>query len=308
MTVLAANRSPVTIGVDGSPCALEAARWAGEEARSHTCPLRVVHASVWSLAGHLLPPASLNGHRQTLLDEQRRWTREAGEAAREAAPGVEVVERLVLGEPATVLIGESQRAREVVLAPCGLHGPAAGLVGSTALTVTQHAACTVVVIRGSALGDPRGPVVVGVDGSASSDAAVEFAVKHAAHGAVPLVAVQVWSDARISEQEGQVGSALDWARVKAEQEQLLARRLVIWQGRYPGLEIRRVVAKDRPVRQLVEVATDARLLVVGARGRGGSSGMPLGSTSQSLLYVAPCPVAIVRQSRLSGLCRGQRAR
>jgi nucleotide-binding universal stress UspA family protein len=40
-------------------------------------------------------------------------------------------------------------------------------------------------------------------------------------------------------------------------------------------------------------AAGARLLVVGARGRGGIRGM-LGSTSQSLLYVAPCPLAIVR--------------
>jgi nucleotide-binding universal stress UspA family protein len=96
------HESPVTVGIDGSPCALDAARWAGEEARSQTCPLHVVHASVWSMAGHLLHPASLNAHRQRLLDEQRRRTREAGKAVREAAPGVEVIERLVLGEPAAM--------------------------------------------------------------------------------------------------------------------------------------------------------------------------------------------------------------
>jgi nucleotide-binding universal stress UspA family protein len=304
------HESPVTVGIDGSPCALDAAQWAGAEARSLTCPLRVVHASVWPMADHLLSPASLNSHRQRLLDEQRRWMREAGEAAREAAPGVDVVELSVLGEPAAVLIGESQQARELVLAPRGLHAPAAERVGSTVLTVAQHAACTVVVIRDSALGDPRGPVVVGIDGSAGSDAAVEFAFEHAARGMVPLVAVQVWSDARIPEQDGAAGPTLGWAREKAEQERLLAERLARWQAKYPDLEVRRVVAKDRPVHELVQAAAGARMVVVGARGRGGASGMPLGSTSQSLLYVAPCPVAIVRHSptRTPGRARATRCR
>lgn len=40
-----------------------------------------------------------------MLESARRWVREAGNAARAAAPGVEVVERVVVGEPAAVLIG-----------------------------------------------------------------------------------------------------------------------------------------------------------------------------------------------------------
>lgn len=187
-----------------------------------------------------------------------------------------------------------RHAREVVVASRGLDGPVADLLGFTALRVAQHAGCPVVVIRNSAVGDPGGPVVVGVDDSAGSDAAVEFALEYAARCAAPLVALHAWSDVRIPEQETTVWRTFDWATVAAEQEQLLTERLAGWQDKYPDVEVRRVVARDRPVRRLLEAATGARMLVVGSRGRGGVQGMLLGSTSQSLLYVAPCPIAIVR--------------
>lgn len=286
--------SPVVVGVDGSPPAVEAARWAGNEARSLSRSLHVVHASVWSMVSHPVPPAVPDGHRQAMLDLARRWVREAGNAARAAAPGVEVVERVVVGEPAAVLIGESRHAREVVVASRGLDSPVADLLGSTALRVAQHADCPVVVIRNSPVDDLGGPVVVGVDRSAGSDAAVEFALEYAARCAAPLVALHTWSDVRISERDNPVWRTFDWATVAAEQEQLLAERLATWQEKSPDVEVRQVVARDRPVHRLLEAATGAQLLVVGSRGRGGVRGMQLGSTSQSLLYVAPCPIAIVR--------------
>lgn len=64
-----------------------------------------------------------------MLELARRWVREAGNAARAGSPGVEVVERVVVGEPAAVLIWESRHAREVVVASRGLDGPVADLWG-----------------------------------------------------------------------------------------------------------------------------------------------------------------------------------
>lgn len=283
--------SPVVVGVDGSPDSLDAARWAGAEARSQRRPLHVVHASVWSMVSHPVPAAVPATHRQAMLDSARRWVHEAANAAQAAAPGVEVVERLVVGEPAAVLIGESRHAREVVVASRGLDGPVAELLGSTALRLAQHAGCPVVVIRNSALSDPEGPVVAGVDGSAGSDGALEFALEFAARFGTALVAVHTWSDVRIGEQ---LWRNLDWPAVAADEERLLVERLAGWQDKYPDVEVRRVLTKDRPVRSLLDAAVGARLLVVGARGRGGVPGMLLGSTSQSLLHLAACPLAVVR--------------
>jgi hypothetical protein len=64
-----------------------------------------------------------------MLGLARWWVREAGNAARAAAPGLQVVERVVVGEPAAVLIGESRHSREVVVAARGLDGPVADLLG-----------------------------------------------------------------------------------------------------------------------------------------------------------------------------------
>ena len=67
--------------------------------------------------------------------------------------------------------------------------------------------------------------------------------------------------------------------------------------KYPEVSVRRVVVRDRPVRQLLEQAQDAQLLVVGSRGHGGVSGMLLGSTSQALIYHAPCPLLVARSEQ-----------
>lgn len=60
------------------------------------------------------------------------------------------------------------------------------------------------------------------------------------------------------------------------------------------MAVERVIARDRPAHQLLELGRRAWLLVVGSRGRGGFTGMLLGSTSRALVDHAPCPLAVVR--------------
>lgn len=86
----------------------------------------------------------------------------------------------------------------------------------------------------------------------------------------------------------------NWNRIETEEQELLAQRLAGWQEKYPDVTVNRVVARDRPVRHLLDDAAEAQLLVVGNRGRGRISGMLLSSTSQALIYHAPCPLLVVR--------------
>ena len=77
---------------------------------------------------------------------------------------------------------------------------------------------------------------------------------------------------------------------------MISRLTAGWQEDYPDVEVSRSVEQDRAVRALLQHGTTAQLLVVGSRGRGGMTGMLLGSTSRALLYAAPCPVLVVRRT------------
>ena len=87
---------------------------------------------------------------------------------------------------------------------------------------------------------------------------------------------------------------IDWDVVAAGEREVLAERLAGWREKFPDVEVRRLVTRDRPARALVEESGRAQLVVVGSRGRGGLAGMLLGSVSQALLRHAACPVVVAR--------------
>jgi nucleotide-binding universal stress UspA family protein len=282
----------VVVGIDGSESALNAVRWAAVEARSLACPLHIVHATVWPLVRYPVPPAVPAHYRTVMVEQAQGWLKQAGEVAAETAPGVEIQQKLMTGDAGPALVLQCSDAREVVVGSRGLGGFTGMIVGSTAMILTHHAQCPVVVVRET--GDPAGPVVVGVDGSPASENAVEYAFEAAARANVPLVAVHTWSDVGVGELWGAPRALLDWDEVKAEEQRLLSEQLAGWQEKHPEVTVITVVAQDHPAHRLNEQARGARLLVVGSRGRGGFTGMLLGSTSRTLVQHAPCPLAVVR--------------
>jgi nucleotide-binding universal stress UspA family protein len=155
----------------------------------------------------------------------------------------------------------------------------------------------VAVIRGrhgTANVPESGPVVVGVDGSPASELAIAAAFEEASSRRAPLIAVHAWSDVTYEDFYGTVRIVPQWESLEEDEERLLAQRLAGWQEKYPDVEIRRVLRRDRPRHALLEAAEKAQLVVVGSRGRGGFTGMLLGSTSQALVQHAGCPVLVVR--------------
>ncbi|HVV20667.1 MAG TPA: universal stress protein [Pseudonocardiaceae bacterium] len=285
--------TPIVVGIDGSESARHAARWAADEATRGHLPLRLVSAVFAALPGY----AAGGDVSPDLIDELQTVGRQQVDDVRAelatSHPDVEVTTEVVFAPATPALIDESRAARMLVLGSRGLGGFTGILVGSHAVALAAHGHCPVAVIRD----DPgTGPVVVGIDGSPASAAAVALAFEEASLRGADLVAVHTWSDHPWEAAYANVPVPIDWDAVRTEEEQVLAERLAGWQEKYPDVSVRRDVAKDRPADHLLRVAASAQLLVVGSRGRGGFTGMVLGSTSQALVYHATCPLLVARPS------------
>jgi nucleotide-binding universal stress UspA family protein len=283
----------VVVGIDGSLSALRAVRWAAAEASRRQVPLRVVTAFEWR-QDHPVGEIGLGkSYRGIMLDQARRFLGEAVEVAERAVDGPAVEQQLVVGFPIPVLTAESTRAQLVVIGDRGLGGVTGLLLGSVAVALAGHAASPVVVVRGDDEDpDASAPVVVGVDGSPVSEPAVAFAYEAAATRGGQLVAVHTWRAPFVDPLR--VAEALDFDAIEADEREVLAGQLAGWTMKYPNVRVQGVVLHDRAANALVDHSRSAQLVVVGSRGRGGFTGLLLGSVSHAVLHRAHCPVAVVR--------------
>ncbi|TDB78666.1 universal stress protein, partial [Micromonospora sp. KC721] len=269
----------ILVGFDGSADAKLALRWALDEARHSGCPVRLAYVFEWLTVGGWVGPGVAPG---VWPDETaRRQVEElVGRAAADAAaqrPGVTVHGVVLDGPPAVVLQERSAEAGLLVLGSRG-HGGFGGLLaGSTAVAVTAHAHCPVVVVREGRTG-AAGPVVVGFDGSESSRVALGFAVEHAAKRTVPLRVVRVFEPPSGRRRPAD----RDEQATAAEERAVVEESLAGWRETCPDVTVEIVAVPGKPAATLVEASRDAQLVVVGSRGRGGLRGMLLGSVSQQL--------------------------
>jgi nucleotide-binding universal stress UspA family protein len=289
-------RTTIVVGVDGSTSALHAALWAADEAAQRHHPLRLVYANnefAFGTTGGLAPPQSFFDTMQTA---GMQLLADVESAIREVHPDLDIRVDLQTAAPVPSLLDQTEDALLLVLGSRGTGGFRGILVGSTAIAVVAHGDCPVAVIRGAtADASPRaeGPVVVGVDGSPTSDAAIATGFDEASWRGTELVAVHAWPECG-SDHGHSRSLDEDWQQAEQVEKELLAERLAGWQEKYPDVAVRRVLTQGRPVERLLEQATGAQLMVVGSRGNGGFSGMLLGSTSQALIRHATCPLLVVR--------------
>ncbi|MEV4430378.1 universal stress protein [Streptomyces sp. R-07] len=142
------------------------------------------------------------------------------------------------------------------------------------------------------LSDDTPRVVVGVDGSPASYAALRWAVRQAGQTGATLEVVGVYDvPGATGWSAPPVDAAFDEKQaVEALTEELGA--VLSRSGEVPPLE--QHVVRGNPAKVLIEASADAELLVVGSRGRGGFASLLLGSVSQQCAVHASCPVVIVR--------------
>lgn len=141
-------------------------------------------------------------------------------------------------------------------------------------------------------------IVVGVDGSAHADRALRHAIDEAVvHGAAVTVVFAHVHPNSLAFGRGTGPMAWSWldegavhAAAQRELDDAVARA-----APPDGVELRTVLLEAHPVEALLRAIdeTDADLLVVGSRGRGGFRGLLLGSTSHEIVGQARCPVVVV---------------
>ncbi|MDA4101349.1 universal stress protein [Mycolicibacterium monacense DSM 44395] len=177
---------PVVVGVDGSQAALDAVRWAVDEAVGRSVPLRLVHATG-------VTPRVDQSDDEFRLEREYAETalRAASAAAQSAGREVKLETEILWGSPDSELVTESHGASMVCVGSVGIGAIANVLLGSTAVTVSMQAQCCVAVLRRGARPAPNGSVAVATDGTPDSDGVVIGALDEARLRGCPVVVVGV---------------------------------------------------------------------------------------------------------------------
>lgn len=153
-----------------------------------------------------------------------------------------------------------------------------------------------------------GTIVVGVDGSEESQAALRWAAEEAGLRNADLKVVYAydyqppWRQHRFGDEIMSSGTDKERVRERLEHDDAEARehaealvREVAADVGNAGVKVEALaITHDNPAEALVDASADADLLVVGSRGRGGFKGLVLGSVSQQCVQHAACPVTVIR--------------
>jgi nucleotide-binding universal stress UspA family protein len=255
----------IVVGVDESGPSDAALTWAMQRAIRVNCPVTLVHTvyDTWMAEGYGYYDSIVNAEKKLLVDAQVKATA--------LAPNVAL--RTELRHGAAPFEGE--------------------IFGSVSLQVAALARCPVAIVP--EMTDPAGltrsGVVVGVDGSADSVAAVAIAAAEADRTGQELTAV--YAPPTPSD------TNLRFIPTQAVDERLDEERIVLAEAvaglgeRYPDLIVHQRIERDaHPARALVAAAHTAQLLVVGSHGRGALARLMMGSVSHEVLLHIPCPTIV----------------
>jgi len=294
-------RPPIVVGIDGSDASLTALDFALVEGGNRGLPVHVVHA--WSIP---VPPVPLGGpgvggpSDQALRDAAQGLLDEAVAYGAKVAPDVEVTAELRTAAPATALLTASHDALMTVVG-AGRKGTVGELLlGSVSLQVATHAPCPVVVVHvtqtGLAPGTEAGRVVVGVDGSPVSGAALVAAFREASLRQVGLTVVHAWTGLAGFDVPG---GELHWEQLARDSEdeelRMMAEQLAGLREEFPDVGVTQRLVQGGAAHELADASRGAVLVVVGSRGRGGFKSLLMGSVSHAVLHRAHSPVMVVRE-------------
>jgi nucleotide-binding universal stress UspA family protein len=285
----------IVVGVDGSETSDRAVEWAAEQARLEGRDLTLVHATGAVGAAALLWLDQAGVDSELAMDGVRRGAEQllasVADRVALATPDVDVRGVVADLDARDALLELAGDAAMVVVGSRG-RGPVKSLLlGSVAHALSREPACPVVVLRPLGDSSVRRGIVVGVDASGTSTAALDFAYRLASLRQLPLRVVHVIWDAVQS--SGEVGP--DEEGYDAERR-VLAETLAGMAERYPDVAAEPVLTRGLVDRVLVRLAEGAELVVVGMHRRGAIAGLVRGRTASIVTEQSSGTVAVVPEA------------
>ncbi|MFC5139867.1 universal stress protein [Actinomycetospora rhizophila] len=295
------GRSGVVVGLDGSPAAAAALAAALEEGARRGEPVTAVMAfpaaGSWADGEDVPDLPEPDRLTEVVEDQARRFAEEATMPLSAALREVPCEVRVHPGSPAPVLAEAARNASLLVVGHRGRGPLGSAVLGSTGLRVLALATCPVLVVR------PReeaadGPVVVGVDRSDGSAAALRHALDDAVLRGVRVVVVTgVAPPPTTVGFRPLPGPTLETVRegLRPRVERFVRRVVDEHAAGHPVPPVDVVVRAEDPTMAVVDVAEQVRapVLVVGRTGHGALARWLIGSVAHGAVLEAPCAVVVV---------------
>ncbi len=284
------NDKAILVGVDGSHASYKATWWAANYAKHAGLTLQIVCA--YSLPSYAAVSFDAT---YTAMGDDNAAHSDAQEILSKAKAiadeqGVEATTLIVTGDPASVFVELSRNYNLIVIGNRGKGGLAERLLGTTSSSLPAYAYCPIVVVPYTDddgnlmhLNNTITKVAVGSDESKWGLKALEIAANFAAAWDAELDVISAVPNMKGSDDEGVMASFKDDLEV----------RIKPLEEAHPDLKINKQIVPGPAVGALTKASYDHDVVVVGSRGRGGFTGLLLGSTSQGLLQHAVGPVYVV---------------
>ena len=284
------NDKAILVGVDGSHASYKATWWAANYAKHAGLTLQIVCA--YSLPSYAAVSFDAT---YTAMGDDNAAHSDAQEILSKAKAiadeqGVEAATLIVTGDPASVFVELSRNYNLIVIGNRGKGGLAERLLGTTSSSLPAYAYCPIVVVPYTDddgnlmhLNNTITKVAVGSDESKWGLKALEIAANFAAAWDAELDVISAVPNMKGSDDEGVMASFKDDLEV----------RIKPLEEAHPDLKINKQIVPGPAVGALTKASYDHDVVVVGSRGRGGFTGLLLGSTSQGLLQHAVGPVYVV---------------
>ncbi len=286
----------IVVGLDGSDQAQEAFAWAAEQAALENRRLAIVVAvePISATSRSMLLGAGLDPHalQAQILDEARQQARTAAELATDLHPGLEVVQVLRAEDARDLLLAAAHRASLLVVGSRGRGALRSRLLGSVSVAVAKHAACPVAVLRPRPDADtPRHGILVGADGTARSQPALEFAYRQASLRNLPLTVMHCFWDVVASPALTQLVDVTPESQ--EELRLLLAESVAGMSEKYPDVVVHRRLTRGLVDEALASGAEEMDMVVVGWHDPDPVAAFVFGAVAPSVLERAHTTVVVV---------------